>query len=600
MFCKNFVEYSRRKTVTVFIGNSALGSAYPVRIQSMTNTPTSNTLQTADQAQRMILAGAEYVRITTPTISDTEDLLKIREELKKRNCFVPLIADVHFSAKVAEAAAITAEKVRINPGNFIDTKKFQHFEYTDNEYKAELERIKEKFIPFLNLCKKHKTAIRIGTNHGSLSDRIMSRYGDTAQGMVESTMEFLRICKEETFENVVISMKAGNPKVMITACRLLVEKMDEGKMHFPLHLGVTEAGDGEDGRVKSAVGIGSLLADGIGDTIRVSLTEEPEDELPTAKILTQVFNPEKLSRYQPSGKSDQTRFDYLHFQKRQTDAVGSIGGKNKPIVISEKHFFPTDKISPDLVFNKFDQTLENPVGEKMKIITFKELENERPGDNPFILLITEEDIFHENAKKLNQYPNAVFAADFQQTHSFVHTGRSFFLKIIESGLKNPVVIRYKADDYCEKNLVQAAAEIGSLMIDGFGDGIWFEHTKKEQSELFISLALNIMQACRLRISKTEYISCPSCGRTLFDLKETTLRIKERTKHLTHLKIGIMGCIVNGPGEMADADYGYVGTGKDRVTLYKQKEIITKNIPTENAVEELILLIKKHGDWREPD
>jgi (E)-4-hydroxy-3-methylbut-2-enyl-diphosphate synthase len=617
MFCKSYTAYSRRRTNNVEIGNLSVGSDFPVRIQSMTNTDTLDTAGTVAQCIRMIRSGAEYVRITAPTIKDAENLKTIREMLRNQGYETPLIADIHFSPKAAETAAEVVAKIRINPGNYSETKRLSDINYTDIEYQSEIKKIKDKLIPLLDICKKNKTALRIGTNHGSLSDRIMSRYGDTPLGMVESTLEFIRICVSEKFYNIVVSMKAGNPKVMIQACRLFVEKSAEENLNFPLHLGVTEAGDGEDGRVKSAVGIGSLSADGIGDTIRVSLTEDPESELPVAKLLTEIFAPEKLSKYKPSG-TVKFEYDFLNFTKRNSFSVANIGGENPPVVIS--NYFGNDSesekykiINSDFLADRqteknstvsdytYDKTLSKiQFKRQYQIRSFPDyLSDRNPGKIQFVKL-TEKESFLPETELLKEDKNAIIIAEINNEYSTVHNARSLFFRLGELQIENPVVIHYKTETFSEAALLQAAGEIGAIMIDGFGDGIWIDSPDKKHFGEIQSLSFSILQACRLRMSKTEYISCPSCGRTLFDLQGTVARIKAKTNHLKNLKIGIMGCIVNGPGEMADADYGYVGTGKGKITLYKKKEIIKKNISESMAVEELINIIKTNGDWTEQD
>jgi len=616
MFCNNLTSYTRRQTAVVEIGNVPLGGDFAVRIQSMTNTPTLDTESTVEQAVRMIEAGAEYVRITAPTLKDAENLETIHQNLRKLNFPTPLIADIHFSPKAAEIAAKFVEKVRINPGNYSEMKRSGNAEYTETEYTDDILRIKEKFIPLLKICKKNKTAIRIGTNHGSLSERIMSRYGDTPLGMVEATLEFLRMCVEENFPNVVISMKAGNPQVMIQACRLLVEKMSAENMNFPLHLGVTEAGDGEDGRVKSAIGIGSLLADGIGDTIRVSLTEEPEAELPVAKILTEIFRPEKLSLYQSSGKSRNDSSYFLNFQRRHSFAINNIGGNHVPIVILNAPNFFENNISEhfpaeakaDYLFNNneqfiFDYTIDKTdsnivQGQQYPVLSLDEYLSDRQLNSIKFVKISEKEAFTGDIFRIKDDNNALILAEIDTEHSSIHDSRSFFFRLAELQIDNPVILHYKINTYSEHVLIQTAAETGAVLIDGFGDGIWIDSVNSKSYKDLQSLSFSILQGCRARISKTEYISCPSCGRTLFDLQSVTAQIKSKTNHLKNLKIGIMGCIVNGPGEMADADYGYVGTGKGKITLYKKKEIVKKNIPENSAVEELINLIKSNGDWHE--
>lgn len=545
-----------------------MGGKNPIRVQSMTNTNTLDTEASVAQSIRIAQAGGEYVRLTAQGVREAENLQHIHAALREKSCFVPLVADIHFNPKAAEVAAKYVEKVRVNPGNFVDSSKsFTHLDYTEDEYKFELEKIRAKFIPLLTVCKENNTAIRIGVNHGSLSDRIMSKFGDTPQGMVESAMEFLRICKNEDFKNVVISMKASNTLIMVQSVRLLVAKMNEEDMHFPLHLGVTEAGDGEDGRVKSAVGIGALLADGIGDTIRVSLSEDPELEIPVAQKLASYFG-ERAEHSNIQAKTCE-QFSPYTYNKRRTHEVHNIGGKHVPVVIAKEK--GNYAIQPDYLADSCPVKLLPLSYTDLNAETIKQLCTEK------------ESVIILSSKHINP----------------IGEMRAFFHSLLEIGCSIPVIInlRYKEDDL-ESLQVKAGADAGALLLDGFGDGLYLENEGCISNEDINSIAFGILQASRVRTSKTEYISCPSCGRTLFDLQTTIAKIKERTSHLKGLKIGIMGCIVNGPGEMADADYGYVGAGKGKVSLYKSKDCIEKNIPEAEAVDKLIQLIKDNGDWKE--
>ncbi len=617
---KHFLKYKRTKTLSVSIGNIPLGSNYPIRIQSMTNTDTSDIEATARQIINISDAGADYVRITVPTSVVAEKIPLIKKYLAKKGYKTPLIADIHFSPKAAEISAKYLEKVRINPGNYADLKQFKHIEYTDKEYDEAVENIKEKFIPFLKICKKNNTAIRIGTNHGSLSDRILSRYGDTPKGMVESTMEFLRICKHENFNDVVISMKASNPIVMIHATRLLVKTMQEEQMSFPIHLGVTEAGNENEGRIKSAIGIGALLIDGIGDTIRVSLTEAPEKEIPVANSIVNVFNQAKLEKHIPLIEIQNIKFNPFSYQKRKSFTVENIGGNNIPIVISDISSNVSEEnilksgyfIGKNKKISKTDLAADYLFIGKSKNIIHKNLkfisENKIDKKNSFSIL-NQKDFKAENKNKLNflevnaenfssfdfkKIKNAyktIIILDISKSISPVHAGRNFFFYLEKNKINNPVILKHKISKFNEQNLVKVSSETGILFVDGFGDGIWLQSEDNSITNLN-NLSFGILQACRTRITKTEYISCPSCGRTLFDLEKTTAKIKSKTSHLKGIKIGIMGCIVNGPGEMADADFGYVGTGTGKITLYKNQDVIKRNIPEKDAVEELLLLIKR--------
>ena len=607
-------NYSRRETSVVNIGATPLGGDNPIRIQSMTNTATQDTDACVAQAKRIADAGGEYVRLTTQGVKEAENLRNINAVLRRDGYMTPLVADVHFNPRVADVAALYAEKVRINPGNYVDAARtFKHLEYTDEEYAQELQKIRDRFVPFLNICKENHTAIRIGVNHGSLSDRIMSRYGDTPEGMVESCMEFLRICVDEHFTDVVISIKASNTVVMVRTVRLLAAVMEKEGMHFPLHLGVTEAGDGEDGRIKSALGIGALLADGLGDTIRVSLSEAPEAEIPVARKLVDYVTRRKDHPYIP-GPNIPT-FNYLAPSRRQTVAVRNIGGDNVPVVIAARldGDLTTDpQFAPDYIYT--GHQLPADVREGVQYIVDADVWEGKPntwpafkGDQmPFVsscnaalkfLFITYMGLNDEALACLKYHPEIVLVA--QSNHpNRLGEQRALVHQLMQEGLSNPVVFfQHYAEEEKENLQIKAAADMGALVFDGLTDGIFLYNQGSIPSTTLDATAFGILQAGRLRTSKTEYISCPGCGRTLYDLQSTIARIKAATSHLKGLKIGIMGCIVNGPGEMADADYGYVGAGRGKISLYKKKECIEKNIPEEEAVEKLIELIKANGDWQ---
>lgn len=606
-------NYSRRETSVVNIGATPLGGDNPIRIQSMTNTATQDTDACVAQAKRIADAGGEYVRLTTQGVKEAENLRNINAALRRDGYMTPLVADVHFNPRVADVAALYAEKVRINPGNYVDAARtFKHLEYTDEEYAQELQKIRDRFVPFLNICKENHTAIRIGVNHGSLSDRIMSRYGDTPEGMVESCMEFLRICVDEYFTDVVISIKASNTVVMVRTVRLLAAVMEKEGMHFPLHLGVTEAGDGEDGRIKSALGIGALLADGLGDTIRVSLSEAPEAEIPVARKLVDYVTRRKDHPYIP-GPNIPT-FNYLAPSRRQTVAVRNIGGDNVPVVIVARldGDLTTDpQFAPDYIYT--GHQLPADVREGVQYIVDADVWEGKPntwpafkGDQmPFVsscnaalkfLFITYMGLNDEALACLKYHPEIVLVA--QSNHpNRLGEQRALVHQLMQEGLSNPVVFfQHYAEEEKENLQIKAAADMGALVFDGLTDGIFLYNQGSIPATTLDATAFGILQAGRLRTSKTEYISCPGCGRTLYDLQSTITRIKAATSHLKGLKIGIMGCIVNGPGEMADADYGYVGAGRGKISLYKKKECIEKNIPEEEAVEKLIELIKANGDW----
>lgn len=608
-------NYSRRETTEVNIGATPMGGNNPIRIQSMTNTPTQDTEACVEQAKRIVDAGGEYVRLTTQGVKEAENLKNINISLRSQGYNTPLVADVHFNPKVADVAALYAEKVRINPGNYVDAARtFKHLEYTDEEYAQELQKIRDRFVPFLNICKENHTAIRIGVNHGSLSDRIMSRYGDTPEGMVESCMEFLRICVEAQFKDVVISIKASNTVVMVKTVRRLAQVMEEENMHFPLHLGVTEAGDGEDGRIKSALGIGALLADGLGDTIRVSLSEAPEAEIPVARKLVDYIRRRNEHPYIPGAVAP--AFDYLSPTRRKTKAVHNIGGYNLPVVLAARldgNLEVNPQFCPDYIYtgHQLPQETNNGIQYIVDADIWDGTDNTWPafkGDQlPFLtgctaslkfLFITYMGLNEEALACLKYHPEVVLIA--QSNHpNRLGEQRALAHQLMCEGLQNPVIyFQHYAEEETENFQLKSAADMGALIFDGLCDGIFLFNQGNIAPQVIDATAFGILQAGRVRTSKTEYISCPGCGRTLYDLQNTIARIKAATSHLKGLKIGIMGCIVNGPGEMADADYGYVGAGRGKISLYKQKECIEKNIPEEEAVDKLIELIKKNGDWRE--
>ncbi len=686
-YCNSLTEYSRFVTREVQIGDVPMGGNNPIRIQSMTTTDTMDTMGTVEQSIRMVNAGCEYVRITAPSIKEAQNLAEIKKQLRSRGYTVPLVADIHFTPNAAEVAARIVEKVRVNPGNYADKKRFDEIDYTDAEYQGELDRIFQKFAPLVKICKEYGTAMRIGTNHGSLSDRIMSRYGDTPQGMVESAMEFMRMCEALNYYNLVISMKSSNPQVMVQAYRLLVETMVAEGMNYPLHLGVTEAGDGEDGRIKSAVGIGTLLEDGLGDTVRVSLTEEPEAEAPVAIALVERYS----ARSQKSKIKNQNIelstvdefeielpkseiYNPYSYQKRETyEANAFIGGHMVPRVVVDlsQQNLKDPAVLNDVgylysamldKYNMADQSVDFVyLADQLPSFTFpgnlKQLYNYRTwlsltnqtNCHPVFTLaeyvqpevnrssalnlvkIKPADLHSDNFGILPLDKSLVFVLETEELHGMADQ-RSFFLQMKKFGLDVPVIIKrsYRFEekskvesqnsladdtsvlehslsatghpapttDYTTLLQLYAATDMGALLVDGFGDGIWIDAPELPVAAI-TSTAFGILQATRSRISKTEYISCPSCGRTLFDLQETTQMIRSRTSHLKGLKIGIMGCIVNGPGEMADADYGYVGAGPGKITLYRGKEVVKKNVNTLNALDELIGIIQEDGNWVEP-
>lgn len=637
-YCNSLTEYSRFLTREVSIGDLKMGAYHPIRIQSMTTTDTMDTKGTVEQSIRMINAGCELVRITAPSLNEARNLELIKKELKARGYNTPICADIHFTPNAAEFAARVIEKVRVNPGNYADKKKFETIDYTDAAYDAELERIRNRFTPLVKICKEYGTAMRIGTNHGSLSDRIMSRYGDTPLGMVESALEFLRICEDNDYYNIVISMKASNTQVMVQAYRLLVAKMIETGRNYPLHLGVTEAGDGEDGRIKSAVGIGTLLEDGLGDTIRVSLTEEPEFEIPVAKALAERYTKRK-GHVLIKPLEEELPYDPFDYSRNVTKEIINIGHHNVPRVIADysmkpevtaaslfgigyNYSVPLDKWNlTDLAVDYLylgNNTIEFEIPGTLGLIYNSEiwLKN-RTQERAFPLFCGEE---YFNSEDKSSTLNFVVVDGSVLTDHFIeriknepavclildsfnqHTMPELRRMAVDLKLKNsklPFIIKVNYSELNEEQFqLYSSTDIGGMLLDGFGDGIWIKQKDCASTQTCNSTAFGILQATRTRISKTEYISCPSCGRTLFDLQETTQKIRERTDHLKGIKIGIMGCIVNGPGEMADADYGYVGTGPGKISLYKGREVVKKNVTSETAVDELIELIREHGDWVE--
>ncbi|MHB8579285.1 MAG: (E)-4-hydroxy-3-methylbut-2-enyl-diphosphate synthase [Ignavibacteriaceae bacterium] len=660
-YCNSLTSYSRYKTREVYIGEIPLGGNNPIRIQSMTTTDSMNTIATVEQTIRMVDAGCEYVRITAPSKSEAQNLEEIKKELHRRGYKVPLIADIHFTPNAAEIAARIVEKVRVNPGNYADRKKFETIEYSGNEYESELERIRDKFTPLVKICKEYGTAMRIGTNHGSLSDRIMSRYGDTPLGMVESALEFVRICEDLNYHSIVLSMKSSNPQVMVQAYRLLILKMEEEKMNYPLHLGVTEAGGGEDGRIKSALGIGALLEDGIGDTVRVSLTEDPEFEVPVAIMLVNRYK--ERGSHDPINPLENIPIDPLIYKRRYTNEVAGIGGNNVPRVVAdfsksglENHqslssigysyteasdkWNMSDGAADIIYLGNFSPSFEIPNGLKVihnynywkalddksksyPLFTAEEFLTSNERSLQLIFVRTDINKFSDElANKIKNDSTAVIILETGNTHGMAEQ-RRFYFDLLNKGIENPVILKrtYKNINLDELRLF-SSTDFGALLIDGFGDGVWskvenlidqefpgdgndsktyikkFGKTEDSIEKIVNRILFGILQAARTRISKTEYIACPSCGRTLFDLQETTEMIRKRTEHLKGVKIAIMGCIVNGPGEMADADYGYVGSGIDKITLYRGKDIVRRNIPAAGAVDSLIEIIKEDNIWIE--
>ena len=637
-YCSDLHQYNRRKTIEVKIGDTPMGASNPIRIQSMTTVDTMDTLGSIEESIRMIESGCEYIRITAPSIKEAENLALIKKGLVERGYNTPLIADIHFTPNAAELAAKLIEKVRVNPGNYADKKKFDIIEYNDYQYEAEIERIRQKFTPLVNICKEYGTAMRIGTNHGSLSDRILSRYGDTPFGMVESALEFLRICEDLNYYNVVLSMKSSNPQVMVQAYRLLVARLEEEKLKpYPLHLGVTEAGEGEDGRVKSAMGIGTLLEDGLGDTVRVSLTENPEFEAPVAKKIVDRYRAFDKHFEDKSKIVGTSNFRPYEYKKRTSQAVDVIGGDQLPKVIANfsdialkdaaqlkvlgHHYLSaTDKwtttdTSADIIYVGSTMPsieLHSNIGVWCDASIYGELSKIRPCLPVFtladlkdfkgekVLRIEAKACTSEQLATISKLENTILFIESKEALNY-KTIRSLCFKLTELNVQLPLVFgfEYQGTDM-EQFQINASTDIGGLFVDGFGDGISLKSNTQEASiKIANSLAFTVLQASRVRMSKTEYISCPSCGRTLFDLQETTAMIRKRTDHLKGVKIGIMGCIVNGPGEMADADYGYVGSGVGKITLYKGQEVVKRSVSSTKAVDELIEIIKVGGDWIEP-
>jgi (E)-4-hydroxy-3-methylbut-2-enyl-diphosphate synthase len=652
-YCESLTEYKRLSTREVKIGDLVLGNFHPIRVQTMTTTDTMDTLATVEQSIRCIEAGSELIRITAPSKREAENLLNIKNELRKRGYNTPIVADIHFTPNAAEIAARIVEKVRVNPGNYIDKKKFEVIEYSDAEYQEEIDRIRDRFTPLVKICKEYGTAMRIGTNHGSLSDRIMSRYGDTPIGMVESAMEFLRIARDENYHQVVLSMKSSNPQVMVHAYRLLVKTMSgEFGECYPLHLGVTEAGDGEDGRIKSSIGIGSLLEDGLGDTIRVSLTEDPEREIPMCKNLVKRYESQSTVSSRQSAVQIRLPYDPFNYQRRETFAVDNLGGKHVPVVIADlskiekiaredlksvgyTYDADLDKwnisdTAADYIFTADREPCFALPGTLKVIMYHQSWLTSADQEKHFPILDLQQyidknyrgslrinfvmvDCFSEGysqpaldllLSKLKNDPTAVVCLSSTNKNA-MQSIRRMFVELENNGIKNPAIITCDSnDDIMDESLIHYSVETGALLLDGFCDGICLGHhfmnrAFRTDHRLMNSIAFGILQAARTRISKTEYISCPSCGRTLFDLQETTARIRAVTNHLKGVKIAIMGCIVNGPGEMADADFGYVGSGPGKITLYKGKEIVKRNVNSEIAVDELVGLLKENDAWVEP-
>jgi (E)-4-hydroxy-3-methylbut-2-enyl-diphosphate synthase len=658
LYAASLTQFKRLPTREVKIGNLLIGNGHPIRVQTMTTTDTMDTMATVEQTIRCIEAGAELVRITAPSKKEAENLQNIKDELRKRGYTTPLVADIHFTPNAAEIAARIVEKVRVNPGNYVDKKKFEQLEYTDAEYAEEIERIRERFTPLVRICKEHGTAMRIGTNHGSLSDRIMSRYGDTATGMVESAMEFLRIARNESYHNIVLSMKSSNPLVMVQAYRLLVTHMlEEFGECYPLHLGVTEAGDGEDGRIKSAIGIGTLLQDGIGDTIRVSLTEDPEFEIPVCNDLVKSLPDAVQSGVPEINKLPYSPYEY---KRRETFAITNIGGKCVPVVIADMskvanitsshlqsigytYDAASDKwnisdSAADYIFTG-NQLLTFDLPGTLKVIVnanawqqatdkqkyfpiFSAAEYDSATAKSEIMNFVMVDCYNDNNDDYKYLDtlgkeNTVVLCLSSTNNNALQSVRRMCMELLAKAIKNPVIFITDSNKHTpDEHLIHFATETGGLFLDGFGDGICLgyagnttlENIKvsgrtyldvKDIYQFTNNTAFSILQATRTRISKTEYISCPSCGRTLFDLQETTAKIRAVTNHLKGVKIAIMGCIVNGPGEMADADFGYVGSGVGKITLYKGKEVMKKNIDSAVAVDELITLLKENDAWVQP-
>lgn len=637
LYCTSLTKYTRFETREVRIGDLLMGGNNPIRVQSMTTTDTMDTAATVAQSIRMIEAGCELVRITAPSLKEAQNLDEIKKELRRAGFSTPLVADIHFTPNAAELAARIVEKVRVNPGNYADKKRFETIDYTDAAYEAELERIRERFIPLVRICKEYGTAMRIGTNHGSLSDRIMSRYGDSPLGMVESALEFIRIAEAENFHNIVLSMKASNTQVMVQAYRMLVNRMMQENMNYPLHLGVTEAGEGEDGRIKSAVGIGTLLEDGLGDTIRVSLTEEPELEIPVARALAERYR--NRSAHNPISEVSAWPVHPFEHQRRASRSEENIGGKSVPVVVSDFRFEKPEKpsylyrvgyqyVQESDKWNIQDQAcdfvctgdaavdfeipgtlgiIQNAaVWDDKKVRTYplfttrEALSGNFKVSGKLNFLLHDAADFSEELFLLLKETNWVLVLQSSNMHAMPEF-RRFVVELMQRGIDCPILVyRDYTNESDDAFQLYAATDCGALLNDGLVDGIWLQRGTMQGNQKFINqTAFGILQAARARISKTEYISCPSCGRTLFDLQETTAKIRKRTDHLKGLKIGIMGCIVNGPGEMADADFGYVGTGVGKITLYKGREVVKRNVDSEHAVDELIGLIKENNCWVDP-
>lgn len=696
LYCESLTEYKRLKTREVRIGDLLLGNFHPIRVQTMTTTDTMDIIATVEQTIRCIEAGSELVRITAPSKREAENLLNIKNELKKRGYHTPLVADIHFTPNAAEIAARIVEKVRVNPGNYVDKKKFELIDYTDADYAEEIDRIRERFTPLIRICKEYGTAMRIGTNHGSLSDRIMSRYGDTPIGMVESAMEFLRIARNESYHNIVLSMKASNPQVMVQAYRLLVHTMfDEFGECYPLHLGVTEAGDGEDGRIKSAVGIGTLMEDGLGDTIRVSLTEDPELEIPVCKDIVKRYASREsgagpahrsnvIARNEASevGSSEPMQvfkkllYSPFEYKRRESFAVDNIGGRHVPVVIADlsklESISPADLKSIGYTYDEStdkwnisdaaadfifigNQLLDFALPGTLKVIVLSDTwpkasdkekyfpiydaseflsfangnRNQESGKINFVMIdsktLADETLFSNLTNSFNKkgIASKTVLCVSSENKNAMQSVREIFAELEQRAVKNPAILITDSDwQTIDEHLIHFSTETGGLLLDGFGDGICLglknksydaiakesfainasgrNYLQNQTPEQFVNnAAFSILQATRTRISKTEYISCPSCGRTLFDLQETTAKIRSRTHHLKGVKIAIMGCIVNGPGEMADADFGYVGSGPGKITLYRGKEVMKRNVNSDVAVDELINLLKENEAWVEP-
>lgn len=671
-YCNSLTSYQRLITREVKVGDLIIGGGHPIRVQTMTTTDTLDTDKTVAQVIRCIQAGAELVRITAPSKTEAENLANIKSALRAKGYTTPIVADIHFTPNAAEIAAAIIEKVRVNPGNYVDKKKFEQIEYTDAEYLEEIERIRERFSPLVLICKKHGTAMRIGTNHGSLSDRIMSRYGDTAMGMVESAMEFLRIARSLDYHQIILSMKSSNPQVMVQAYRLLIQQMqNEFNECYPLHLGVTEAGDGEDGRIKSAIGIGTLLEDGIGDTIRVSLTEDPELEIPVCKDLVKRYPGNRMKAADMIPSITSLPYSPFEYKRRETFQVSTIGSKSVPVVVADYSnktaLLPAHLISIGYIYNEAidkwtitdaaadfiyspNELLSFDLPGTLRVITTPALWETATDTNKYLPLFNFKTYFQATKKSdsinfvevdcygskngirdeqlvsISKDPTVVFCLSSSLSHAMPAV-RRMMIRLLDLKIQSPVIFltnsAWKSPD---EHLIHFATETGALLLDGFGDGICIglqgkkvetisneieseadsgkvsgrNYYSNHSVEQFLnSTAFGILQATRTRISKTEYISCPSCGRTLFDLQETTAKIRSVTSHLKGLKIAIMGCIVNGPGEMADADFGYVGSGVGKITLYKGKEVMKRNIDSVVAVDELIQLLKEHNVWTAP-